>query len=33
VLGIQAVGALLAFALALRRDNARPEPAVSPEPA
>jgi O-antigen/teichoic acid export membrane protein len=33
VLGIQAVGALLAFALALRRDNAPPEPAVSPEPA
>jgi O-antigen/teichoic acid export membrane protein len=33
VLGIQAVGALLAFALALRRDNAPPKQAVSPEPA
>ncbi len=33
VLAIQAAGALLAFALALRRDNAPPAPAVSPEPA
>ncbi|MBV9050569.1 MAG: hypothetical protein JOY58_20065 [Solirubrobacterales bacterium] len=33
VLGVQAVGALLAFALALRRDSAPPAPAVSPEPA
>jgi O-antigen/teichoic acid export membrane protein len=33
VLGIQAVGALLAFAMALRRDNAPPKTAVSPEPA
>ncbi len=33
VLGIQAIGALLAFALALRRDNAPPKAAVNPEPA
>ncbi|MGI8414286.1 MAG: hypothetical protein ACR2LV_11230 [Solirubrobacteraceae bacterium] len=33
VLGVQAVGALLAFGLALRRDSAPPAPAVSPEPA
>ena len=33
VLGIQAAGALLAFAMALRRDNAPPRTAVSPEPA
>jgi O-antigen/teichoic acid export membrane protein len=33
VLAIQAVGALLAFAMALRRDNAPPRTAVSPEPA
>jgi O-antigen/teichoic acid export membrane protein len=33
VLGIQAIGALLAFALALRRDNAPPKTAVNPEPA
>jgi O-antigen/teichoic acid export membrane protein len=33
VLGIQAVGALLAFALALRRDNAPPATAATPEPA
>lgn len=33
VLAIQAVGALLAFGLALRRDNAPPKAAVSPEPA
>ncbi len=33
VLAVQAVGALLAFALALRRDNAPPRAAVSPEPA
>jgi O-antigen/teichoic acid export membrane protein len=33
VLGIQAVGALLAFGLALRRDSAPPRRAVSPEPA
>jgi O-antigen/teichoic acid export membrane protein len=33
VLAVQAVGALLAFALALRRDNAPPATAVSPEPA
>jgi O-antigen/teichoic acid export membrane protein len=33
VLGIQAVGALLAFAMALRRPNAGPKTAVSPEPA
>jgi hypothetical protein len=33
VLGIQAVGALLAFGLALRRDSAPPQRAVSPEPA
>jgi len=31
VLAVQAVGALLAFAMALRRDNARPRAAVSPE--
>ena len=33
VLVIQAIGALLAFALALRRDSAPPQAAVSPEPA
>ena len=33
VLAVQAVGALLAFALALRRDPAPPARAVSPEPA
>jgi O-antigen/teichoic acid export membrane protein len=33
VLGIQAIGALLAFGLALRRDSAPPQPAISPEPA
>ena len=33
VLGVQAIGALLAFALALRRDNAPPAAAASPEPA
>jgi O-antigen/teichoic acid export membrane protein len=33
VLAIQAVGALLAFAMALRRDNAPPKTAPSPEPA
>ncbi|HWE34597.1 MAG TPA: hypothetical protein VG410_13985 [Solirubrobacteraceae bacterium] len=33
VLGIQAVGALLAFGLALRRDNAPPATAATPEPA
>jgi O-antigen/teichoic acid export membrane protein len=33
VLAVQAVGAVLAFALALRRDNAPPATAVSPEPA
>lgn len=33
VLGVQAVGALLAFVLALRRDSAPGRPAVSPEPA
>jgi O-antigen/teichoic acid export membrane protein len=33
VLGVQAAGALLAFAMALRRDNAPPKTAVSPEPA
>ncbi|HEV3053407.1 MAG TPA: hypothetical protein VGX45_02045 [Solirubrobacteraceae bacterium] len=33
VLGIQAVGALLAFGLALRRDNAPRATAVTPEPA
>jgi O-antigen/teichoic acid export membrane protein len=33
VLAIQAVGAVLAFGLALRRDNAPPATAVSPEPA
>ncbi|HEY2159868.1 MAG TPA: hypothetical protein VGH24_01050 [Solirubrobacteraceae bacterium] len=33
VLAIQAVGALLAFAMALRRPNAPPKAAVSPEPA
>jgi hypothetical protein len=33
VLAIQAVGALLAFAMALRRPNAPPKTAVSPEPA
>lgn len=33
VLAIQAVGAVLAFALALRRDNAPPATAVNPEPA
>ena len=31
VLAVQAVGALLAFALALRRDSAAGQPAVSPE--
>jgi O-antigen/teichoic acid export membrane protein len=31
VLGIQAVGAVLAFALALRRDNAPPKTAIRPE--
>jgi O-antigen/teichoic acid export membrane protein len=33
VLGVQAVGALLAFAIALRRDSAPPKTAISPEPA
>jgi len=33
VLGIQAVAALLAWAMALRRENAPPRAAVSPEPA
>jgi O-antigen/teichoic acid export membrane protein len=33
VLGVQAVGALLAFGLALRRDNAPPATAATPEPA
>jgi O-antigen/teichoic acid export membrane protein len=33
VLAVQAVGALLAFGMALRRDNAPPRTAVSPEPA
>jgi O-antigen/teichoic acid export membrane protein len=33
VLAVQAIGALLAFVLALRRDNAPPATAVSPEPA
>jgi O-antigen/teichoic acid export membrane protein len=33
VLAVQAVGALLAFGLALRRDSAPPATAVSPEPA
>jgi O-antigen/teichoic acid export membrane protein len=33
VLGIQAVGAILAFGLALRRDSAPPKTAPSPEPA
>ncbi len=33
VLAVQAVGALLAFALALRRDSAPPATAVNPEPA
>jgi hypothetical protein len=33
VLGIQAVGAVLAFGLALRRDSAPPKTAPSPEPA
>ena len=33
VLGVQAVGAVVAFALALHRDGARPTPAVNPEPA
>jgi O-antigen/teichoic acid export membrane protein len=33
VLAVQAVGALLAFGMALRRDNAPPKTAVSPEPA
>jgi O-antigen/teichoic acid export membrane protein len=33
VLAIQAVGALLAFGLALRRDNAPPQTAATPEPA
>jgi O-antigen/teichoic acid export membrane protein len=33
VLGVQAAGALLAFGLALRRDNAPPATAVNPEPA
>jgi len=33
VLAVQAVGAVLAFGLALRRDNAPPKAAVSPEPA
>jgi O-antigen/teichoic acid export membrane protein len=33
VLAIQAVGALLAFGLALRRDNAPPATAATPEPA
>jgi O-antigen/teichoic acid export membrane protein len=32
VLGVQAVGALLAFALALRRDSAPPATVVTPEP-
>jgi len=33
VLAVQAVGAVLAFAMALRRDSAPPATAVSPEPA
>jgi O-antigen/teichoic acid export membrane protein len=33
VLGVQAIGALVALALALRHDNAPPAAAVSPEPA
>src|SRR5207248_1574831 len=33
VLAIQAVGAFVAFALALRRENAPPQAEVSPEPA
>jgi O-antigen/teichoic acid export membrane protein len=33
VLGVQAVGAVLAFGMALRRDNAPPATAVNPEPA
>jgi O-antigen/teichoic acid export membrane protein len=33
VLAIQAVGALLAWTMALRRENAPPKAAVSPEPA
>jgi O-antigen/teichoic acid export membrane protein len=33
VLAVQAVGAVLAFTLALRRDSAPPATAVSPEPA
>jgi hypothetical protein len=33
VLAVQAVGALLAFAIALRRDSAPPRMQVSPEPA
>jgi O-antigen/teichoic acid export membrane protein len=33
VLAVQAAGALLAFVMALRRDNAPPKTAVSPEPA
>jgi O-antigen/teichoic acid export membrane protein len=33
LIAIQAIGALLAFVLALRRDNAPPATAVSPEPA
>ena len=33
VLAVQAVGAALAFLMALRRDNAPPATAVSPEPA
>jgi uncharacterized membrane protein len=33
VLAVQAVGALLAFALALRRDSAPRQTAISPEPA
>jgi O-antigen/teichoic acid export membrane protein len=33
VLAVQAVGAILAFGLALRRDNAPPATAVNPEPA
>jgi hypothetical protein len=33
VLGVQAVGASLAFAMALRRDSAPPATVVTPEPA
>jgi O-antigen/teichoic acid export membrane protein len=33
VLAVQALGALLAFALALRRDHATPQTAITPEPA